>query len=147
VTGPATATPPKRLTGPIIASSIVAAPCLICEHFVANGPSMAALIDLHDARPGDPVLDVAFWTCTTPGLAIRSWTWPSGPARARAHLTGPRRLRPDATEQATNAELLPFYRFLRGIAAVKWLDQMRQRAPDRPTASTASASLRSGSRN
>jgi aminoglycoside phosphotransferase (APT) family kinase protein len=83
------------------------------EHFIVNGSSMAGLIDLHDAQPGDPAMDLALLDLHEPATTTQ--------VVAGYDLT--------QDERAIFAELVPFYRFLRGVAAVDWLTRIGHDLP------------------
>jgi Ser/Thr protein kinase RdoA (MazF antagonist) len=74
------------------------------EHFIVNGDDIAGMIDLHDTCSGDAAMDFAV-------LAV------SDPPLLAGVLAG---YEPNGDERAAFDRLIPFYLFLRRLAAAQW---------------------------
>ena len=74
------------------------------EHFLVQDGHLVGIIDLQEARSGDAAMDLGVLAVTDPDLLENV-------------LDG---YRPDAAEQALFDRLVPFYIFLRRLAAVEW---------------------------
>ena len=77
------------------------------EHFLVRGDDVVGMIDLHDLCAGDAAMDFAVLAVDDEPLL-------------RAVIEG---YRPSPDEQAAFAELIPFYRWLRRLAAAEWHSQ------------------------
>lgn len=74
------------------------------EHFLVKGNRIAGIIDVMEARAGDAAMDLGVFCVTDPDLL-------------KEVLNG---YQPTDKEQEIFAELVPFYTFLRRLAAVEW---------------------------
>lgn len=74
------------------------------EHFITDDDHVVGIIDLADLTAGDSAMDLGVIAANDPGLL-------SGVIAG---------YQPTATERAVFAELVPFYGFLRAIAAAEW---------------------------
>lgn len=74
------------------------------DHIIVDGDHVAGIIDLADVCPGDAAMDLAVIAVTDPDLLVDV-------------LTG---YQPTTSEQAAFPELIPFYVFLRRLAAAEF---------------------------
>lgn len=74
------------------------------EHFIVAGDDVVGMIDLHDVCSGDAAMDLAVLAVADPPLLA-------------GVLVG---YEPTTEEQAVFDRLIPFYLFLRRLAAAQW---------------------------
>lgn len=74
------------------------------DHFLVRGDRIVGLIDVHDAKPGDGGMDLG-----TMGVLDEQME-----PNVRAGYAS------DSEEEEELDELIPFYRFLRRLAAAEW---------------------------
>jgi aminoglycoside phosphotransferase (APT) family kinase protein len=87
------------------------------EHFLIDGDRVAGMIDLSEVQPGDPAMDLATLDLSEPGMLAEV-------------LAG---YEATTAELAIFDELVPFYRFVRALSALQWLQRIGEPAPEAAT--------------